>query len=388
MVRNMVRMKVLNLVLMAAIVIGALAACARPATPAPTPRATPAATPAPTPSLTPRPTPAPAVADWDKVVEAAKKEGRVVVYDAMWTMVPPERAALFQAFEEATGIKPEITTLQPPESRERIRAEQRSGQIMGDVMASAVVMPYDMYQAGYTQPAVVPAGLEKDIWRLEPYYLKGSQNHVVTTYFYPLPSAVINTKLVKPEDEPKSWADLLNPKWKGKMVTTDPRLPGAQPEVGELRKVLGEDYYPGLAKLDIMLIPGKPGPTERVARGENAIAFTPEPKIALAAIKAGAPLKLLQFKDAVPTVSFGMAIQKNAPHPNAAKVLINWLLTKEGQTVHSKAGLNPSLRKDVPQDWLPPELQFREGYKYLWYTEDLVAQSTELLKYGKQVFGE
>lgn len=385
----MARLKLIALVV-ALVMTTVLAACAGKATPMPTPAVTPTPTPAVTPAPTPRATPTPLVADWDKVVAAAKTEGKVVAYDAFWAMSPPERTQITEAFEKASGIKVELTVLSTPESRERIRVEQRSGQVVADVVLSATVMPYDMWKAGYTVPTLVPAGLEKGVWKeVDPYYLKKTEGHVVTTHVSPQLGALVNTNLVKPEEEPKFWTDFLDPKWKGKITLPDPRVPGFQPSIAEILKVTGWDFLAKLAKQEPVLVPGITVPVDRVVRGESSLGLGLETKLSFVNLQKGAPVKLVQFKDAVHTMPFGGFIQKGAPHPNAAKVFMNWLLTQEGQTVLSKAGLNPSLRKDVPQDWLPPVFQFREGYKYIWLDEELTEVANEkVMPYAREVFGQ
>lgn len=358
----------------------ALMACARPATPVatptPTPRATPAATPTPTPE-----------SEWDKVVKAAKAEGKIVFYDAFWAMSPRERETIFAAFEKATGIKVEVTAMQPADSRERIRTEQTSRQYVADIFASAISMPYDVWKQGFTQPAIVPAGQEKGMWRWDPYALGKTEGHVVLTHWTPGGVNLINTNLVKPEDEPKKWDDYLDPKYKGKLVMSDPRTPGSQLWWAALLERKGKDYWPKLAKNEPVLVPGISVPIERVTRGENAIGVGAEVKQSILAMKAGAPLKGIHFPEAVQAMPFGVAIPNGAPHVNAAKVLLNWLLTKEGQIVLSQAGNNSSLRNDIPQDWLPEIAQFKEGYNYLWITEPILeAARRDTMEYAKEVF--
>lgn len=374
--------KWLGLVLLVLATIS-LAACSKPVINAPAAPANVNQQPVSTPNASTT-----AASDWDKVVEAGKKEGKVSYYDAFWAMSPRERDGVFGAFEKATGIKVEVTAMQPPESRQRIQVEQTSGQIVADILASAATAPYDLWKQKYTQPAVVPAGLENGIWRLDPYTFKVTEQNLVVTHFTPGAIILINTNLIKSEDEPKGWNDFLDPKFKGKMVMSDPRIPGSQLWWAAFLNVYGKDYWAKLVKNEPLLVPGISIPIDRVAKGESAIGVGVEVKQTILAMNAGAPLKAVYFADAVPTMPFAVSILKGAPHPNSAKVLINWLLTKEGQTVLSQAGNNTSVRNDVSQDFLPEIARFSSNYKYLWITESTMeAARVETMEYAKDVFG-
>jgi ABC-type Fe3+ transport system substrate-binding protein len=162
----------------------------------------------------------------------------------------------------------------------------------------------------------------------------------------------VNTRLVKPADEPKSYQDLLNPRWKGKIFLTNPRYATAPEEqllAFTKAKLLDENYFVRLYQNAIVGGPGGGDEAmDKLVRGEVAIAGFFPGATALKPMRNGAPVKLLDLKEGHLSKPMRWGLIRNAPHPNAAKVYINWFLSKEGQTLVTKETGLESVRNDIP----------------------------------------
>jgi ABC-type Fe3+ transport system substrate-binding protein len=194
-----------------------------------------------------------------------------------------------------------------------------------------------------------------------------------------------NSDAVQP-GEISSYEDLLQPKWKGKIGFFDPRIPSAgQGLWGFLMKNKGKEFLQRLAKQDLFIHRDGQQLAVGLAKGTLAVALGLSQRFVDPYIKSGLPIKvLLTVKEELSgSNGFGtVAIMKNAPHPNAAKVYINWLLSKEGQELYGKALTQGSRRFDVDTKWLEkfntpaakdvatPE----EFEKVRFYGEDIISE--------------
>ncbi len=199
---------------------------------------------------------------------------------------------------------------------------------------------------------------------------------------------LVNTKLVKPEEEPKVWADLLSPRWKGKMITDDPSIPGLGSQAfARLLAMGGMDYARKLAALEPKISRDKREQIDSVIKGDYHINFFAYAMYAVDAIEKGAPVKMVKVKEGYPPGGFSLAVIKNAPHPNAAKLFINWLMSREGQLVYSKGMGQASNRTDVPQDHLLPVLRMEPGEKVLMpITPQFLGYWNDSMETAKDVF--
>ncbi|MDO8635438.1 MAG: extracellular solute-binding protein, partial [Dehalococcoidia bacterium] len=194
----------------------------------------------------------------------------------------------------------------------------------------------------------LPVQKENDSWVLNPIFDPPDSTMVRVRVEYQ--TAVINTKLVRPEDEPQSFLDFLNPKWKGKkLVTAPPRIswPLVYLHV-MLPDTLNEDYFRALGKQDMLIVGTMRDEASSLARGEAYAAVSTSVPIANSLIVSGAPLKPLTMREGTISSFPVVSVPKNAPHPNAARVFVNWWISPEGQTTINKAMGVPSIRKDVP----------------------------------------
>ncbi len=163
-----------------------------------------------------------------------------------------------------------------------------------------------------------------------------------------------NTDSVNP-DELRSYDDLLNPKLKGKMAFYDPRRPGAGRGVWEyMWKHKGEKFLQAFVKQDVQITRNRRVMAESLAKGKLALTIGVTYYAFQSFIDAGLPVKALPlFKEGTygTAGSGNLAIIKNHPHPNATKVFVNWLLSKEGQEIWTKTLSQPTRRLDVETQW-------------------------------------
>ena len=333
-----------------------LAACAPQPSPNPSTPATSkpvTATPA---SNIPPPTSQDAA--WDKIVQAAKKEGKVDVYS--YNMTGDVGIAVSKAFAQKYGIKLEIITGGGAALAERINTEKRVGAVVADIMDANTFQIAYIKEIGATATSEdIPAIKETGVWQIEPWTNDPLKHVLVHSLIYR--ANLINTNVLKTADEPKSLKELTQTKWKGRMVQNTPRI-SSGPSIffGTMiqRKLTDPDTVRDIGKGSEftstddegakLLIQGRyalwPGIGGRVV----SPFLVQEPNL---------PIKFVAIEEGTVASGNAMAAINNGPHPNAAKLLINWLLTPEGQTVFNKPqGIVP-VRKDVP-DFTPPALRF------------------------------
>ena len=268
-------------------------------------------------------------ASWDNVVAAAKKEGSVVVYSAL---SGPPAVARMKAFEAQYGVRVDHLIARASEVTERIRIEQAARRYIGDIyIASPATLPGHA-KAGELQPAMsVPnaANLSDDIER--------DPNGVPV--WSPPYGILTNARLVA-DGEITSWSDLLNPKWKGKMTGDDLRLSGAGAAMFEATyKAFGREYHEALAEQDYVVTRNNREAERQVARGEYAVYFPQQLPYALAL--KGLPIRMIAPKEGWVYASAHFALLTGAPHPNAARLLTQFMLEPESQLAFANAGLIP-----------------------------------------------
>jgi ABC-type Fe3+ transport system substrate-binding protein len=222
------------------------------------------------------------------------------------------------------------------------------------------------------------------------------RDHMILVMLGYSKSAVfINTSLVKPE-ELKSVKELLNPKWKGKLLANDPRVAGpGQATFGFFlaHKDLGADFIRLLAKQNLQFVRDYRQGVEWLATGKYPILIGGSDVDAELFIKQGLPIRIVnpnQLKEGgYLTVGPGaISLLNRAAHPNAAKLYLNWLLSKDGQAAFAKTVGYPSRRLDTPKPPEPWKFPPQPGY---WVSYDETAVTgirTQLLPVLKGVFGE
>jgi iron(III) transport system substrate-binding protein len=270
--------------------------------------------------------------DWNKIVEAARKEGHVVLYSAFVGLAAHQQ--LKKDFQATYGITVDILEARASEVRERIRIEQAAGRFAADVSENGrTTTTLQIAQDNVFDPH----GPLPSLGHLKPEFRADDIRLPVFAIVYGI---LANSRLVKAEDEPKSWLDLTDPRWKGKILADDFRaLGGGGVLFYTLEDHLGRDFHEKLATQDIKFSREIPANERRIARGELPL-YLPVSLTSIPELK-GLPVKFLVPKEGLPYIGYDLALLKNAPHPNAARLLMEYYLGQKMQQAFANLGLLP-----------------------------------------------
>jgi len=259
------------------------------------------------------------------LIEAAKKEGKCAFYTAM-DLAFAER--LGKTFEQKY---PGITVRVERSGAERVFT--RIGQEY-----SSNVHAVDVVNTADQSHCIV---WTKNGW-LAPYLPEEVAQHYDKSYYDPDGLHVttrvlvspfgVNTSLVKMEDAPKSYADLLDPKWKGKMVKAHPAYSGTiMNATFQIARDLGWDYLEKLAKQSILQVQSATDSPKKIALGERAIMVDGAGYLVIRDKEAGKPVDVIYPAEGTPVATSPSAVFKAAPNPNAARLFYSWMHGREGQ---------------------------------------------------------
>ncbi|MBI4331010.1 MAG: extracellular solute-binding protein [Chloroflexi bacterium] len=330
--------------------------------------------------------------DWDKTVAAAKQEGVVSLYSGAG---PGQLEAIRKGFADAYGINIESVTGRGNEVSEKLFRERKAGLYLADVGSlGATTLVSDMKPQGVLDPLkpqlVLPEVLDFKLWYGGSHiYCDNDGAYALSWAYSPATGAVINTDTVKP-GEITSNKSLLHPKWKGKIVLNDPTVSGTGQSWFQMTsRAVGYEFMREFAKQEPAITRDLRLLLEWVARGKYAVAVGPNSNTIGEFLNAGAPLKQVLLSDAPYAITaYPLALFNKAPHPNAARVFINWFLTKEAQTIASKAFMSQSARLDVPTDHLDPDAVRQPGLIYLFSNaEDVTSERRQSGIEAQKIFG-
>ena len=295
--------------------------------------------------------------DWEKLVDAARKEGKVTV------SIPASaelKRQIEEQFKKRFGIEVETFTARGSTGVRRMADEFKAGVRHFDLHiggSSSIIS--GMLDEGILDPIepwlALPEVKDPKQWWGGHLWVDNAKRFVYTFQAYLSEVIWYNTELVKPA-EIRSLDDFLNPKWKGKIGYLDPRTPGAGDSTWSFMwRVKGEEYLKRLVAQDLYLGRDQRILAENLARGRIAVMIGNSYYSYLPFLKAGLPIKSL------PTLKEGnygtggsgnLAIIKAPAHPNSTKVFVNWLLGREGQEIVSRALGQATRRLDVDTRFL------------------------------------
>jgi iron(III) transport system substrate-binding protein len=262
----------------------------------------------------------------DARVEAAKKEGKVVWYTSLALPTAEKIGKLFEA--AYPGIKVEVQRTGSQRILQRVMQEMQANLKLVDVIHTSDAGHFVLLKEKKLLMKYSPAGIDAF-----PAGFKDKDG-----YYFTLRATVnviaYNTKLVPAAEAPKGWKDLLDPKWRGKMVTAHPGYSGViSTHVLALVQLYGWDYFKQLAQNKLMLVQSAVDPAGVVASGERQVAVDGGDYYYYQMKKKGNPIEVVYPKEGVPLVISPSAIASFAPHPNAAKLFTDFTFTRELQQV-------------------------------------------------------
>ena len=338
-------------------------------------------------------------AEWDKSVRAAESEGQVTLYGCCY-----EYDRVLDGFKKKyPKIKVATVLASGNQLSTRILAERRGDKYLADVVSSGANTLHDaLYKAQVLEPIkpalMLPEVLDAAKWyEGEHRYIDPEKRYIFAFVANSQSGQVIhNTKQANRSDFKSFW-DLFNPKWKGKIASLDPTSFGMgatlqffyyNPELGApfLKKLYGEmqivvsrdprqmvDWL-STGKLPLCIRCNAGGEVERAIQQKLPLGY----------------LDTDNWKEGGSSSAAGgtLGIPSRAPHPNAAKVLVNWLLSREGQMALQKLGrpdAHNSRRIDIPKDDVDPYNRLDEGKKYLDLAKPEYQDLTPIFKLVKEV---
>jgi iron(III) transport system substrate-binding protein len=339
-----------------------------------------------------------AQASWETTVAAAKKEGRLNFYVGRYGSEP----LLNEFRKEFPEIKIVSTNGAGNSLGTRIVSEARAGNMLADLYSGGAVTNFEILYKGKVLDSlkaalILPEVLDDSKWFGGKHRYNDPEQQYVFIYIANPTSASLyfNTNLVHPK-EFKSFWDLTQPKWKGKFVSQEPTGTGIGPSLQFFyyNPELGPEFLRKLfVDQQIVYSRDRRQMTDWLAQGKYALCLGC--RDAEKANKQGLPvdeLDMVDWKEGAHISSGGgsLGLIKGGPHPNAAKVFINWFLSRRGQIAVQKYpdlyNEEPpnSRRIDIPKDMLPAASRLVEGRRYFDFSEPKYSDMTPIFQLAKE----
>jgi len=306
--------------------------------------------------------------DWEKSLQAAKKEGQLVLYGSA------DFENLFVEFNRRySEIKVTGVYGRGADVAKRLMSERRAEKYLADLYVNGMTTGYNVFYKAKALDPIAPVLVLPDVvdtskwWQGKHHYVDPENQYLFNINGETRIVVGYNTKQVNPA-EIKSYWDLLNPRWKGKIVAYDPNLGGSGDAMRFFyhQKSLGPEFIKRmLTEMDIVISSDTRQMGDWLAGGKFALSiFAPISRMDLDVMQMqGLPVSWLEperLKEGayITAGSGGVALINKAPHPNASKVALNWLLSREGQIAYQQIFRQgndgpDSLRIDIPKDKVP-----------------------------------
>lgn len=310
--------------------------------------------------------------EWEKIIQAAKREGEVVIYGPHNPMYRP----LWETFQKSySGVKINFLPGKGSEHTQRVLAERRAGKYIADLVMGGS-SSYRSFPPGTLESLrahlILPETYDESAWWQKKLWFADPKNDsaIVLTGEVGTRRGSYNTNLLDPK-EVQSWWDLLKPKFKGKLGTFDPLVAGGGGETFVFfyySPALGPQFITRLlTETDILVTRHLEQGTDWLGQG-RIIFYIGSGQPIMKAKQQGLAVDLLPHPLKEGEIMGGgsccMALLNRAPHLNAARVFVNWVLSREGQIAWQKYGEINSLRTDIPKDNLPSWAVPHKGIDY------------------------
>jgi ABC-type Fe3+ transport system substrate-binding protein len=330
-------------------------------------------------------------------VDAARREGVVTVIGTGGVEV---RDALGVGFEKAYGIRVEFQSMRGAEIPPRVGAEREAGQYLWDVYVGGTSQALNsLIPMGALEPLepalILPEARNPASWRGGALPFRDAEGRLLVMMAIQRGIIFVNPNNVR-TDEFHSYQDLLDPRWRGRIVADDPRVGG--PGQGTftlfyMHPDLGPEFIRRLAQQDLLLLRDYRQQVDQVAQGQRLILLGTSDNEVENLIKQGLPIAIVdptQMKEGtVMTAGSGnLGLFNRAPHPSAAQLYANWLLTREAQTDHARALGYISNRVDVPIDHTLPWRVPVPGVLDVEALDVVEIRTTKLVALLEEVFGK
>jgi iron(III) transport system substrate-binding protein len=324
-----------------------------------------------------------AAAQWDELVQAARREGSLIVAGPP---TPDVRTEVPAAFKRRYGIDIEYLGGRTGDLMTRLEAERAAGQYTVDVLITGAS---SLYNVGYPKKMfgalppvmILPEATDPTKWQVgRVWYMDPEQQYILRVSNQLTLVTAVNTQYLRAE-EIVSWHDLLDPKYRGKISADDPTVAGSGWNTANyLMRHLGEDYVRALYRDQQVAVSREERQlADWLARGQHPISIGLGTNEIVNLRADGFPLAVvLTNRPEAPgmvTAGFGMlAMLEPAPHPAAARLFMNWIASREGGEVYNRAQVNASVRTDVDNSWMPdfalpkPGVQYFDAYTWDWVT--------------------
>jgi len=261
------------------------------------------------------------------LIEAARREGKLAFYTALELNISEKLGKAFEA--KYPGIAVRVERSGAERIFQRIGQEQDSRINAVDLVCSTDPAHFIFWKRKDWVAPYVPEEAAKNLprERIDP----DGTSATVCAWF-----SVIgyNTDLVKPADAPKSYADLLDPKWKGKIVKGHPGYSGAiLTATYQISRDLGWSYFEQLAQQRVMQVQSAAEPPRKVAAGERAVQADGNDYSLMLYRDAGRPVEVVYASEGTPQIIVETGIFRSSANPNAARLFQHFLFSAEGQQI-------------------------------------------------------
>ncbi|MBS0523007.1 MAG: extracellular solute-binding protein [Proteobacteria bacterium] len=305
------------------------------------------------------------------LIEAAKKEGKVVWYTSVDLALGEKVGKLFEAKYPGVVVKVERSGAE--RNFQRIGQEYASKIYNCDVVNSSDASHFIIWK----RQQMLAAYLPEDVAQHFPDAHKDVDG-MFASWRITLSPIAYNTKLVKAEEAPKSFADLLDPKWSGKMVKAHPGYSGViMTTTQQLSRELGWSWFEKLAKQKVMQVQSGTEPPKKMLAGERAIMVDGGEYLLILMKAKGDPVEIVYPTEGTPLITGPSGIMARAPNPNAARLFHAWSMTAEAQQLNIDIA---GLRSAHPQTHDKPGTRKLSDIKLMREEASVVADKADEIK--------